>query len=173
MTIKEEIYVVSRVCPLLHVSAGNCNFIATPVHYIDLYTSNVQLVHLFHMLVLKGPPKVEGVMFGNNIVENGRIHQEVKWSAPVLRHNKFPKYTIRYADIHEQSSVPNITLQLPFKATNITYYVVVAVRSSGKQKRGDYSDPVSITYTSEFTHADMHDRTNHVPILYRLYRMHC
>ena len=112
------------------------------------------------MLVLTGPPKVEGVMFGNNIVKNGRIHQEIKWNEPVLRYNEFPKYTIRYADSRrdrsEQSSVPNITLRLPFKTTNITYYirVVVAVRSTGDQKRGDFSDPVSIAYTSEFTHAD-------------------
>ena len=110
------------------------------------------------MLVLTGPPKVEGVMFGNNIVQNGRIQQEIKWNAPVLRHNEFPKYIIRYAgsrrNWNEQSSVPNTTLQLPFKTTNITYYVVVAVRSAGKQKRGDYSDPVTITYTSEVTHAD-------------------
>ena len=140
------------------------------LHYIDLYTNNVQLLHLFNMLVLTGPPKVEGVMFGKNIVKNGRIHQEIKWNAPVLRHNKFPVYTIRYVDNHrdrsEQSSVPNTTLQLPFSTTNITYFIRVAVRSAGDQKRGDFSDPVSITYTSEFTHADMHDRTNHVPILH-------
>ena len=107
------------------------------------------------MLVLKGPTKVEGVMFGNNIVKNGRVHQEIKWNAPVLRYNKFPKYIIRYADSRrdqiEQSSVPNITLQLTFSTTNITYYIRVAVRSAGDQKRGDFSDPISITYNSEFT----------------------
>ena len=110
------------------------------------------------MLVLTGPPKVEGVMFGNNIVKDGRIRQEIKWNAPVLRQNKFPAYTIRYADSrrdrNEQSSVPNTTLQLTFSTTNITYYIRVAVRSTGDQKRGDFSDPVSITYTGEFTHAD-------------------
>ena len=93
-------------------------------------------------------------MFGNNIVKNGRIHQEIKWNAPVLRQNKFPEYTIRYADSRrnrsKQSSVPNTTLQLTFSTTNITYYIRVAVRSAGDQKRGDFSDPVSITYTSEF-----------------------
>ena len=97
-------------------------------------------------------------MFGNNIVRNDRIHQEVKWNTPVLRYNKFPKYIIRYADSRrdrsEQSSVPNTTLQLTFSTTNITYYIRVAVRSAGDQNRGDFSDPVSITYTSEFTHAD-------------------
>ena len=112
---------------------------------------------MFNMLVLAGPPKVEGVMFGNNIVRNGRIHQEIKWNLPVLRYNKFPKYIIRYAesrrDRSEQSSVPNTTLQLNFSTSNITYYIRVAVKSAGDQKRGDFSDPVSITYTSEFTHA--------------------
>ena len=106
------------------------------------------------MLVLTGPPKVEDVIFGNNIVKNDRIHQEIKWNAPVLRHNKFPEYIIRYAgsrrDQSEQSSVPNTTLQLNFSTTNITYYIRVAVRSTGDQKRGDFSDPISITYTSEF-----------------------
>ena len=106
------------------------------------------------------PPKVEGVMFGNNVVKNGRIHQEIKWNASVLRHNAFPKYIIRYADSEKKllsgkfefSSYPNITLQLNFSTSSITYYVVVAVRSTGMQRRGDYSNPVvSITYTSEFT----------------------
>ena len=98
-------------------------------------------------------------MFGNNIVKNGRIHQEVKWNMPVLRYNKFPEYIIRYADSLREllsgnikfRSNPNTTLQLNFRTANITYYVVVAVRPSGMQRRGDYSDPVvSITYTSEF-----------------------
>ena len=106
------------------------------------------------MLVLTGPPKVEGVIFGNNIVKNDRIHQEIKWNEPVLRHNKFPEYTIWYADSRrdrsEPSSVPNITLQLNFSTTNITYYIRVAVQSTGDQKRGDFSAPVNITYTSEF-----------------------
>ena len=97
-------------------------------------------------------------MFGNNVVKNGRIHQEIKWNAPVLRHNIFPKYIIRYVGSRrnrsEQSSIPNTTLQLTFSTTNITYYVVVAVKSTGDQERGDFSDPVSITYTSEFTNAD-------------------
>ena len=147
-------------------------------------------VHLFNMFALTGPPAVEGVMFGSNIVKNGKIHQEVKWNAPVLRFNKFPKYTIRYAnsrrDRNEQSSVPNTTLQLPFKTTNITYYIRVAVRSAGDQKRGDYSHPVTITYTSEITHVDW--LTKHIPILHDYtecighwqdqtyhytYRMHC
>ena len=96
-------------------------------------------------------------MFGNNVVKNGRIHQEVKWNVPVLRYNKNPKYIIRYADSRrdrsEQSSDPNTTLQLTFSTTNITYYIRVAVRSAGDQKRGDFSDPVSITYTSKFSHA--------------------
>ena len=122
-------------------------------------TGSEALIHLFNTLVLTGPPKVEGVMFGNNIVKNGRIHQEVKWNMPVLRYNEFPEYIIRYADSErellsrnfELSSDPNITLQLNFSTTNITYYIVVAVRSTGMQRRGDYSNPVvSITYTSEF-----------------------
>ena len=115
------------------------------------------------MLVLTGPPKLEGVMLGTNIVKNGRIHQEIKWNAPVLRYNDFPEYIIRYADSlralfdsrNVQSSVANSTLQLNFRTTNITYYIVVAVRSAGDQKRGDFSDPVSITYTSEFAHAQL------------------
>ena len=96
-------------------------------------------------------------MFGNNIVKNGRIHQEIKWNVPVLRHNEFPKYIIRYAESERElsrnfnfSSDPNTTLLLNFSTSNITYYVVVAVRPSGNQSRGDYSNPVVITYTSEF-----------------------
>ena len=110
------------------------------------------------MLVLTGPPKVEGVMFGNNIVKNGSIHQEIKWNMPMLRYNEFPEYIIRYADSDREllsrnfefSSDPNTTLQLKFRTTNTTYYVVVAVRPAVMQRRGDYSNPVSITYTSEF-----------------------
>ena len=125
-------------------------------------TGSEVLIHLFNMLVLTEPSKVGGVMFGNNVVKNGRIHQEIKWNTPVLGYNEFPKYIIRYADsekellsgIFEFSSDLSTTLQLNFRTTNITYYVVVAVRSAGKQRRGDFSDPVSITYTSEFTHAD-------------------
>ena len=114
---------------------------------------------MFNMLVLTGPPKVEGVMFGNNVVNNGRIHQEIKWNAPVLRHNAKPQYIIRHADDSskvfsdskfEFSSDPNTTLQLPFGTSNITYYVVVAVRHTAEQGRGDYSDLVSIAYTGEY-----------------------
>ena len=115
-------------------------------------------MHLFNVLVLTGPSKVEGIRFWNNIVKNGRIHQEIKWNVPVLRYNEFPEYIIRYADSEREllsgyfefSSDPNTTLQLNFRTTNITYYAVVAVRSTGMQRRGDYSNPVSITYTSEF-----------------------
>ena len=105
------------------------------------------------------PSKVEGVMFGNNIVENGSIHQEVKWNVSVLRYNAEPWYFIRYADDSnrvfsdsefEYSSDPNTTLQLTFGSSNITYYVAVAVRSAEEQGTGDYSDTVSIAYTSEF-----------------------
>ena len=122
-------------------------------------TSSEMLLRLFYMLVLTGPTKVEGVMFGNNVVKNGSIHQEIKWNMPVLMHNDFPEYIIRYADSEREllsknfefSSDPNTTLQLNFTTTNITYYVVVAVRPTGMQRRGDYSNPaVSITYTSEF-----------------------
>ena len=110
------------------------------------------------MLVLTAPPKVEGVMFGNNVVKNGRIHKEIKWNASVLRYNEFPEYIIRYADSEnkllsgnfEFSSDPNTTLQLTFGTSNITYYIRVAVRYTGEQGRGDYSDLVSIAYTSEF-----------------------
>ena len=98
-------------------------------------------------------------MFGNNIVKNGRIHQQIKWNAPVLRYNAKPQYFIRYANDSsrvlsdskfEFSSEPNTTLQLIFATSNITYYVVVTVRHTGEQGRGDYSDTVSIAYTSEF-----------------------
>ena len=155
MTIKEEIYVVNRKLPTLHVSAHNlAGCIAIARHATLTPTSSKVLLHLFYMPVLTAPPKVEGVMFGNNVVKNGRIHQEIKWNVPVLRYNRFPEYILRYADSRrnrsKQSSVPNTTLQLPFSTTNITYYIRVAVRSAGDQKRGDFSDPVSITYTSEF-----------------------
>ena len=112
------------------------------------------------MLVLTAPSKVEDVMFGNNIVENGKIHQEIKWNAPVLRHNAKPQYFIRYANDSskvfsdnefEFSSEPNTTLQLMFATSNITYYIAVAVRSTEEQGTGDYSDTVSIAYTSEFS----------------------
>ena len=97
-------------------------------------------------------------MFGNNIVKNGRIHQEVQWNAPVLRYNSDPQYLIRYTNVSNRvlsgsniqySSEPNTTLQLTFGTSNITYYVVVEVRSTEVQERGDYSDTVSIAYTSE------------------------
>ena len=103
-------------------------------------------------------------MFGNNIVKNGKIHQEVLWNTPVLKYNEFPEYIIRYADSGKEllsnkanfkhSSKPNTTLQLTFGTSNITYNIAVAVKSTAKQERGDYSDTVSIDYTSESTHAD-------------------
>ena len=98
-------------------------------------------------------------MFGNNVVKNGRIHQEIKWNVPVLRYNSDPQYFIRYANDSsrvlsdskfEYSSEPNTTLKLTFGTSNITYYVTVAVRQTEEQGRGDYSDTGSITYTSEF-----------------------
>ena len=98
-------------------------------------------------------------MFGNNVVKNGRIHQEIKWNVPVLRYNANPRYTIRYANDRNRvlsdskvkfSSDPNTTLQLTFGTSNISYYVAVAVRHTEEQGTGDYSDHVSITYTSEF-----------------------
>ena len=70
-----------------------------------------------------------------------------------------PQYLVRYADDSnrvlsnsniEFNSKPNTTLQLMFGTSNITYYVAVAVRQTEEQGRGDYSDTVSITYTSEF-----------------------
>ena len=114
---------------------------------------------MFDMLVLAGLSKVEGVVFGNNLVKNGRIHQEIKWNAPVLRYNTKPQYIIRYAEDSskvfsdskfEFSSDPNTTLQFTFGSSNITYYVAVAVRYTEEQERGDYSNIVSIAYTSEF-----------------------
>ena len=101
---------------------------------------------------------MEGVMFGNNIVKNGRIHQEVQWTAPVLKHNVFEDYIIRFADglqallnkVDNRIDSPesNTTLQLDFSTSNITYYVHVALKPT--KERGDFSDPVSITYTSEY-----------------------
>ena len=101
---------------------------------------------------------MEGVMFGNNIVENGRIHQEIKWTAPMLKHNVFEQYIIRFADSLQallnkrdnriDSPESNTTLQLDFRTSNITYYVRVAVKPT--KERGDFSDPVSIMYTSEY-----------------------
>ena len=98
-------------------------------------------------------------MFGNNVVKNGRIHQEIEWNEPVLRYNAKPQYLVRYGNDSsrvlsdskfEFSSEPNTTLQFTFGASNITYYVAVAVRHTEEQGRGDYSDLVSIAYTSEF-----------------------
>ena len=97
-------------------------------------------------------------MFGNTIVKNGRIHQEIKWNVPVLRYKAKPQYLIRYAndssrvlsDSFQFSSDPNNTLQLTFGSSNITYYVAVAVRHTEEQGRGDYSNFVNIAYTSEF-----------------------
>ena len=115
------------------------------------------------MYACTGPPKVEGVMFGNNIVENGRIHQEIKWNVPLLRYNVFQHYIIRFTDSLQallnkmdnraESEQLNTTLQLDFHSSNITYYVHVAVKST--KERGDFSDPVSITYTSEYTQFDL------------------
>ena len=110
------------------------------------------------VLLYTAPSKVEGVMFGNNKVKNGRIHQEIKWNMPVLRYNSDPQYLIRYANDSsrvlsgskfEFSSDPNTTLQFTFGTSNITYYIVVAVQSTEEQGRGDYSDTLSITYTSK------------------------
>ena len=109
---------------------------------------------------LTGPPKVEGVTFGNNTVKNGTIQQEIEWKAPEFRHNKFQKYKIKYGVTLRVclskdnrctfSSESHTTLQLNFNTSNITYYVQVAVRSTQNNFTGDFSDPVSITYTSEF-----------------------
>ena len=124
---------------------------------------------MFNMLVLTGPPKVQGVdvMFGNNVVKNSRIHQKIKWNVPVLRYNAKPQYIIRYADDSSRvlsdskvvfSSEPNTTLQLPFGTSNITYYIVVAVRHTEEQGIGDYSDLVSIAYTGEYIRRTGHHR---------------
>ena len=104
-----------------------------------------------------GPPKVEGVIFGNNIVKNGKIRQDVTWNVPVLRYNVFEHYIIRFADSFQallnkldnsaESEEPNTTLQLDFSTSNITYYVHVALKPT--RGRGDFSDPVTIAYTSE------------------------
>ena len=116
------------------------------------------MFHLFNMLVLTGPPKVEGVIFGSNIVKNGKIRQDVTWNVPVLTYNVFEHYIIRFADSLQalrnktdnciESEESNTTLQLDFRTSNITYYVHVAVKST--EERGDFSDPVSISYTSEY-----------------------
>ena len=98
-------------------------------------------------------------MFGNNIVKNSRIHQEIKWNVPVLRYNAKPQFFVRYAKDSirlfsdskvNYSSDQNTTLQLTFGTSNITYYVAVAVRHTAEQGRGDYSDIISIAYTSEY-----------------------
>ena len=101
---------------------------------------------------------MEGVMFGNNIVENGKIRQDVTWNVPVLRHNVFEQYIIRFADSLQallnkidnriDSPESNTTLQLDFHSSIITYFVRVAVKS--RKGRGDFSDPASISYTSEY-----------------------
>ena len=99
---------------------------------------------------------MEGVAFGNNTVKDGKICQEVKWNALVLRHSTFQKYRIRYgvsarlsnSNPHRDSSEAKTTLELNFNTSNITYYVRVAAIST--QKRGDFSDPIAIAYTSEF-----------------------
>ena len=106
---------------------------------------------------------MEGIMFGNNVVQNGKIRQVVTWNVPVLRHSVFEQYIIRFADSLQtllnkrsnriESPESNTTLQLDFSTSNITYYVRVALRST--KGRGDFSDPVSITYTSECTQFDL------------------
>lgn len=119
---------------------------------------------MFNMFALTGPPKVEGVVFGNSMVKNGKIYQEIKWNLPVLSYNVIPQYVIRYGVTQRDfinksqrtfSSESNATLRLHFSTSNITYYIAVAVRSSQGQRRGDYSDPVSITYTSEYIYVYM------------------
>ena len=97
MTIKEETFVVNRKLPSLHVSAYNLAGCIARLSALTPTGSEV-LFNLFNMLVLTGPPKVEGVRFWKNVVKNGRIHQEVQWNVPVLRHNAKPQYIIRYAD---------------------------------------------------------------------------
>ena len=115
-------------------------------------------------------------MFGNNIVKNGRIHQEIKWNTPVpvLRYNAKPQYIIRYANDSSRvlsdrkvnySSDPNTTLQLTFGTSNITYYVVVAVRSTEEQGAGDYSHLVTIAYTSEFIMKLKHAQSQNTYVL--------
>ena len=186
MTIKEESYAVNRICPLLHVSAGNLsgcivrqatltssevllnlfNMLALtgPINMHETYylilNHTCSVFHLYSvLLVLTGPPKVEGVMFGNNVVTNGKIRQDIAWKVPVLRPNEFQQYIIRFADSLQpllnkmtnrtESKDSSTTLQLDFHSSNITYYVRVAVKS--RKGKGDFSDPVSITYTSEYT----------------------
>ena len=114
-------------------------------------------VHVGNVLVLTGPPKVEGVMFGNNVVKNGKIKQDITWNVPVLRYTVFEQYIIRFADslqallnrmARTESKESTTTLQFDFHSSTITYYVRVAVKST--KGRGDFSDPVSITYTSEY-----------------------
>ena len=127
-------------------------------------TSSVLLVDLGNMFVLTGPPKVEGVTFGNNIVIDNTIHQEIKWNALQLRHSTFQQYIIRYAvslqallnrnGKRTESLVSNITLPLRFSTSNITYYIHVAVSTTKIMFQGDFSDPVTMAYTSEFTYID-------------------
>ena len=101
---------------------------------------------------------MEGVTFGNNTVKDGKIHQEITWSAIKLNQSTFQKYIIRYSvsaflsretETNKESSKSNTTLMFSFNTSNITYYVQVAVRPQNIQLRGDYSDPVQIAYTSE------------------------
>ena len=152
MTVKEKICVLNKTCPFVHVSklVGRIDLLA----YADPYQhcATVTLVPL----VLAGPPKVEGVTIRNNTVKDGKICQEVKWNALVLRYSKILKYRIRYgvsarlsnSNPHRDSSEAKTTLELNFNTSNITYYVQVAVKST--QKRGDFSDPIAIAYTSEY-----------------------
>ena len=158
MTVKEEICVLNEICLLLHVSVCNLVGCIDLLAYADPYQqcATVTLVPL----VLTGPPKVEGVTFGNNTVKDGKIRQEVKWNALELRHNTFQQYRIRYGvsarlsnrDPHKDSLESKTTLELNFSTSNITYYVQVAVKPMKNMFRGDFSDPIGITYTSEYIH---------------------
>ena len=160
MTVKEEFYVLNKTCPLLHVSSSNLVGCIDLLAYADPHQqcATVTLVPL----VLTGPPKVENVTFANNTVKDGKIHQEVKWNALEFRHNTFQQYVIRYGvslrsllsrdNQRTFSSESLITLELNFNPSNITYYVQVAVKPMKKMFRGDFSDLIGITYTSEYIH---------------------
>ena len=90
---------------------------------------------------------------------NGKIHQDITWTATELNHSTIEKYKIRYGvgafpsttdPNRDSSETSNTTLMFNFNTSNITYYVQVAVKPMNRP-RGDFSDPVNMTYTSELT----------------------
>ena len=128
------------------------------IHYLPFILAT-EILYITYTSLFTGPPKVQGVAFGSNTVMNGKIHQEITWTEIELNHSTFEEYKIRYGvgafpsttdPNRDSSETSNTSLMFNFNASNITYYVQVAVKPMN-MPRGDFSDPVNITYTSKLT----------------------